>query len=103
METKRYQLSEEEMIDYLPDEVVREQLYKVSSEIEDNIYTMPELDFHKLCNKLAELAVYRMMQNLEKAGYLTLAWDAEKNDFVYKPGPNSPNNEGEEWKKKKPN
>jgi hypothetical protein len=64
---------------------------------------MPELDFHKLCNKLAELAVYRMMQNLEKAGYLTLAWDAEKNDFVYKPGPNSPNNEGEEWKKKKPN
>ena len=97
METKRYQLSNEEMLDYLPDEVVREQLYLKAKEVENNIYTLPEFDFHIMCNKLAELAVYRMMQNLEKMGYLTLAWDANKNDFVYKPGPKS--NEGDDWKK----
>ena len=99
METKRYQLTEEEMVDYLPDDVIKEQLYLRAKEIEENVYTLPELTFHKLCNKLAELAVYRMMQNLEKQGYLTLGWDADKNDFVYRPGPNSPDKEGEGWKK----
>lgn len=97
METKRYQLTEEEMQQQMPFPVIKEQLLKYSKEAEPGLYVIGEVVFSELCNKLAELAVYKVMQDLEKQGYLTLAWDATRNDFVYKPGPKS--QEGDEWRK----
>lgn len=97
METKRYQLSEEEMHTQMPYDTIKEQLLKFSTKLEEGVYTVGEEAFSVLCNKLAELAVYKVMQDLEKQGYLTLAWDDTKNDFVYKPGPKSV--EGEEWRR----
>lgn len=100
MESGEWQLSEEEMLMYLPEHILKEELDKVSP-FKEGIREMGELKFANLCNKLAEKVVYGMMNELEKKGYLTLAWDATKNDFVYQPGPNSPDIEGEGWKKNK--
>ncbi len=99
MESKQWQLSNEEMLNYLPEQTLKEELDKIAP-FKDGIREMEEIMFAKLCNKLAEKAVYGMMSELEKKGYLTLAWDATKNDFVYKPGPKSPLDEGDEWKNK---
>lgn len=88
------------MLTYLPEQTLKEELDKVAP-FKEGIREMGEIKFASLCNKLAEKVVYGMMNELEKKGYLTLAWDSTKNDFVYQPGPNSPDIEGEGWKKKK--
>lgn len=97
METKRWQLSEEEMLLYIPDIMLDEEVEKYAP-LTEGAREMNEIQFMMLCNRLAEIAVYNMMNELEKKGFLTLAWDANKNDFVYKPGPNSIDLEGEGWK-----
>jgi hypothetical protein len=98
METKRWQLSDEEMYLYIPDIMLDEEVEKYAP-LQEGVREMNEVQFMMLCNRLAEVAVYNMMAELEKKGYLTLAWDATKNDFVYKQGPKSPEIEGEDWKK----
>lgn len=98
METKRWQLSTDEMLLYLPEYNIQEELDKIAP-FKDGVREMGEIQFAGLCNKLAEYAVYGMMKELERKGYLTLAWDSTKNDFVYQPGPKSPGDEGDEWKK----
>ena len=98
METQRWQLSEEEMLLYIPDVMLLEELQKYAPLTENGTREMNEVQFMLLCNRLAEIAVFNMMNELEKKGFLTLAWDSTKNDFVYKPGPNSVDNEGEGWK-----
>lgn len=98
METKRWQMSDDEMYLYIPDIMLDEEVEKYAP-LKEDVREMNEVQFMLLCNRLAEIAVYNMMGELEKKGFLTLAWDSDKNDFVYKPGPKSPDTEGDEWKK----
>lgn len=98
MNNEDWQLSQEDMDRDLPKEQIKETLEKyITHDGEYRILT--EIQHFHLCNKLAELCVYNMLNNMEKAGLLKLCWDDKKKDFIYMPV--EKDDEGEEWKKGK--
>ena len=84
MESEEWEMSEDEMLEWLPDSIIEEEL-EIKSIKHGTEHVMTELQFAELCNKLAERGVYKMMADLEKQGLLKLCWNDELKDFTYMP------------------
>lgn len=101
MDEEDWHFPQEEMDAYLPLTTIVEELNKVAMiehEGDTTYKSMSELTYCELCNKLAELCVYGLYRELEKAGHVKLCWDEKKQDFIYVPV-DTESDEGEEWKK----
>jgi len=94
-------MPESEMLELMPDTDIREVVKHFATKTYDT-WIVNEIVMMNIMNKLAEKVVYKIMNKLEKDGYLTLAWDEVKKDFVYLPGEKyKEQDKGDEWKKPK--
>lgn len=80
-------VSLEEQLTLVPDTEIDLAIAKHATKHYDT-WTASDIQMMEITNALAQKAVERLANTMQAEGFITLAWDAKKMDFVYLPGPN---------------